>query len=101
MKQAVTGEELMAYPEDYEKYFMRTDASATGIDGTLLQLKLCPQSGRLEERPICFVRKTRTRLQRWYCSTRLELLAVVTFAREFRHYLLGRHFIIRADRSAL
>lgn len=39
--------------------------------------------------------------QRKYCVTRRELLAVVRFTRQFRHYLLGRHFEIRTDHSNL
>ena len=30
-----------------------------------------------------------------------ELLAVETFTRQFQHYLLGRHFLIRTDHSSL
>ena len=101
MKQALTGEETMAYPQDDGQYFLDTDASATGIVCTLSQLQPCPKSGRLEERSICFASKTLTQSQRRYCTTRKEFLAVVTFAQEFRHYLLGRQFIIRTDHSAL
>ena len=38
---------------------------------------------------------------RKYCTTRKELLAVVKFCRQFRHYLLGRFFIIRTDHNSL
>ena len=34
-----------------------------------------------------------------YCTTRKELLAIVCFTRHFRHYLLGRQFVIRTDHS--
>ena len=33
--------------------------------------------------------------------TRKELLAIVTFLHQFRHYLLGNKFLIRTDHSAL
>ena len=39
--------------------------------------------------------------QRNYCTTCKELLAVVRFCREYRHYLLGRSFIVRIDHSSL
>ena len=42
-----------------------------------------------------------TRTQRNYCVTRRELLAVVIFLDQFRHYLLGRQFIVRTDHSSL
>ena len=36
-----------------------------------------------------------------YCTTRKELLAVVNFCRQSRHYLLGRFFLIRTDHNSL
>jgi hypothetical protein len=39
--------------------------------------------------------------QRKYCATRNELLAVVKFCRHFRHYLLGRRFILRTNHNSL
>ena len=34
-------------------------------------------------------------------SPKRELLAVVTFVRQFRHYLFGQKFIIRTDHASL
>lgn len=39
--------------------------------------------------------------QRRYCTTRKELLAVVRFTRQFRHYLLGRKFTVRTEHHSL
>ena len=39
--------------------------------------------------------------QRRYCTTRKELYAVIRFTRQFRHYLLGRNFIVRTDHNSL
>ena len=36
-----------------------------------------------------------------YCTTYRELLAVVTFVKQFRHYLYGRPFLLRTDHSSL
>ena len=36
-----------------------------------------------------------------YCTTRKELLSILKFCRQFRHYLLGRFFIIRTDHNSL
>ena len=38
--------------------------------------------------------------ERRYCVTRRELLAVVTFVKHFRPYLLGRRFILRTDHGS-
>ena len=40
-----------------------------------------------------------THEQRNYCITRKEFLAVVRFTRQFRHYLLGRKFVVRTDHN--
>ena len=34
-------------------------------------------------------------------TTRKELLAIVRFSRQYRHYLLGRKFFIRSDHNSL
>ncbi len=80
---------------------MDTDASDTGIGCTLSQIQWCKKSGQPEEKPIAFASKSLTKSQRKYCVTRRELLALVTFVQQFRHYLLGRHFVVRTDHSAL
>ena len=36
-----------------------------------------------------------------YCTTRKELLSIMKFCRQFRHYLLGPFFIIRTDHNSL
>ena len=53
------------------------------------------------ERVIGYGSYTLTPAQRKYCTTRKELLAVVRFTRQFRHYLLGRRFYIRTDHGSL
>ena len=44
---------------------------------------------------------TLTPEQQNYCTTRKELLAIIRFSRQFRHYLLGRHFTVRTDHNSL
>ena len=48
-----------------------------------------------------FASKVLTAEQRKYCTTRKELLAIITFTRQFRHFLFGRSFIIRTDHNSL
>ena len=97
----MTGDEIMAYPDDQGLYILDTDASDSGIGATLSQIQWCEKSQKDEERPIVYASKTLTKTQRRYCVTRKELLAIVTFVQQFRHYLLGRPFVIRTDHSAL
>ena len=101
LKAALTGENIMAYPNDKGLFIVDTDASNTAIGATISQLQFCDKSQKDEERPIAYASKSLTKTQRRYCVTRRELLAVVAFIWEFRHYLLGRQFIVRTDHSAL
>ena len=54
-----------------------------------------------KERAICYASKSLSKSQTKYSATRRELLALVTFTRHFRHYLLGRKFTIVTGHSAL
>ena len=54
-----------------------------------------------KERDVCFGSNTLSKSQRQYSVTRKELLAIVHLVKCFRHYLLGRRFVIRTDHSAL
>jgi len=53
------------------------------------------------ERVIAYASRTLTQQERAYCVTRKELLAVVYGLKKFRPYLMGRHFVVRTDHSAI
>lgn len=76
-------------------YMLDTDASSHSIGAVLSQL----QWG--EERVISSASSLLTPAQHRYCITRRELLAVVRLTHQFRHYLLGRRFLLRTDHSSL
>ena len=101
LKKTLVSDSVMAYPRDGGLFILDTDASATGIGAVLSQLQWDETSQKEVERPIAYASRTLTRSQRRYCTTRRELLAVVSFVRHFRHYLLGRKFLIRTDHSSL
>ncbi|CAG2185027.1 unnamed protein product [Mytilus edulis] len=94
-KTALISAPCLTYPNANDKFILDTDASDTTIGAVLSQL----QNG--EERVICFASHVLLKPQRRYCTTRKELLAVVKFCRHFRHYLLGRRFILRTDHNSL
>ena len=54
-----------------------------------------------QEVVIAYASKTLNSAQQQYCTTKRELLAVVTFMKHFKHYLLGKKFIIRTDHAPL
>ena len=86
---------VLAYPNALDPFILDTDASDFAVGSALIQV----QNG--QETPMAFASKTLIPTQHNYCTTRRELLAVVVFTRQFRHYLLGRHFVVRTDHHSL
>eukprot|EP00731_Ephydatia_muelleri_P027663 Em0019g536a len=87
---------VLAYPNYTRDFLLDTDASNCGIGAVLSQVD---DSGA--ERVICYASRSLSRQEQRYCVTRRELLAVVEFTQHFRHYLLGRKFILRTDHGSL
>ena len=73
-----------------------TDASNYGV-GAVLSQKL--DNG--EERVIAYASNKHTKTEEKYCTTRKELLAVVKYLRVFKHYFLGKLFILRTNHKSL
>ena len=95
LREALVCAPVLAYPNADDPFILDTDASGTAIGAELIQV----QGG--EERVIAYGSFSLTPAQRKYCTTKLELLALVRFTREYRHYLLGRKFVVRTDHSSL
>ena len=95
LKEKLTTSPILALPRDAGGYTIDCDASNFGIGCVLSQ----GQDG--EERVIAYASRLLSKTEKNYCVTRRELLAVVYFVRYFKHYLLGRKFLIRTDHSAL
>ena len=95
LKNALVGADVLALPNETDTLVLDCDVSDKAIGAVLSQI----QDG--VERPICFASQLYDRHQRHYNVTRKELLALVTFVKKFRQYLLGRPFIIRTDHAAL
>lgn len=95
MKTALIDAVILNYPNSIDTFILDTDASNNTIGAELSQI----QQGK--EKPISFASKVLSSAQRKYCTTRKELLAIVMFTRQYRHYLLGKQFIIRTDHNSL
>jgi hypothetical protein len=95
LKKLITSTPVLSFPNAHDTFVLDTDASETAVGAALYQI----QEGR--HRPIAFSSLTLTPEQRNYCTTRRELLAIVLFTRQFRHYLLGQTFVVRTDHSSL
>ena len=86
---------VMAYPKKDCDFILDTDASDQGIGAVLSQ----KQDG--QEKVIAYGSRTLNKSEQRYCVTRKELLAVVFFMNYYRHYLIGRHFLVRSDHKPL
>ena len=95
LKEKLASPPVLAYPKDEGEYILDTDASNHAIGAVLSQI----QNG--EERVISFVSRALCGGQQNYCTTKRELLAVVTFVEHFRYFLYGQHFTIRSDHASL
>ncbi len=94
-KRSLTTAPILVFQVTSGQFVLDTDASNQSIGAVLSQL----QWG--EEKVISFTSCLLTPAHQRYCVTRKELLAVVRFTRQFRHYLLGSNFILRTDHSSL
>ena len=82
--------------ETRRPFVLDTDASDFGIGAVLSQL-----GADNSEHVVAYGSRCLNKSERNYCTTRKEMLALVFFMKHFRHYLLGKSFIVRTDHQAL
>ena len=95
LKTAMVVAPVLAYPNATGTFILDVDASDNAVGAELLQLQ------EEEERVIAYGSQALSQVQRRYCTTRKELLSLVTFLNHFRFYLLGRYFLVRTDHNSL
>lgn len=95
LKQALTTEPLLVFPDFSKEFIVSTDASASAIAGVLSQ--------RYDEgeRPVAYYSRQTTKAEAKYSSSELECLSLVTCIKHWRCYLYGRHFTVITDHIAL
>ena len=96
LKQRLISAPVLIVPNFDKPFHLDTDGSETGVGAVLLQL--CDDG---QECVVAYKSRTLSKAEQKYNVTRKELLAVVTFVKHFRPYLLGQHFVPRTDHSAL
>ena len=95
LKEAITSDTVLAFPDFRKPFILATDASKTGVGACLSQ----KHDGEL--RPIAFAGRGFTKAESNYTTTEQELLGVVFAIQHFRVYLTGNEFELHTDHSAL
>ena len=95
LKEALTSDSVLAFPDFNKKFVLATDASGTGIGACLSQ----EHDGFLK--PVAFAGRGLNTAEKNYTVTEQELLGVVYAIQQFRVYLLGQPFDLHTDHAAL
>ncbi len=95
LKDCLSTAPVLTYPDMNQQFILDTDASNEGLGAVL------SQQCREGERPVAFASRTLNDQEKNYCATRKELLGVIFGLKQYRHYLLGRTFILRTDHGSL
>ena len=95
LKDRLTKPLVLTLPSAQDEFNLDTDASNTAIVGKLILLH------NEQEKVVAYASYALSPEQRRYCTTCLELLVIVRLTRQFRHYLLGKPFMVRIDHSSL
>ena len=82
---------MLCYPSLTKDFELQTDASAVGL-GAVLE-----QDGHV----VAYASRSLTHAERQYSVIERECLAVLYAVKQFRHYLLGRAFVLHTDHQPL
>ena len=95
IKSYLTSEPILRLPDPAKTYFLRTDASNSGIGAVLMQ----KHDKKLF--PVCYASKKLTGAERNYSTIEKECLAIVWSIKRFHLYLYGVSFVLQTDHEPL
>ena len=96
LKSKLSSPPILAYPDPKgSDFILDTDCSNLALGAVLSQV----QDGK--EKVISYYSRSLSKSESNYCTTRKELLAVISSVKHFHCYLYGRKFTIRTDHSSL
>jgi RNase H-like domain found in reverse transcriptase/Integrase zinc binding domain/Reverse transcriptase (RNA-dependent DNA polymerase)/Integrase core domain len=95
LKSLLTAEPILTMPDYGKEFTLFTDASDIGVGAMLAQ------GEGSEQKTVAYFSQKLNPCQTRYSVTERECLAVLLAIEQFRHYLLGFHFTVVTDHSAL
>ena len=95
LKNVLTSETVLARPNFDHPFILHTDGSALGLGAVLSQ-----RINKIE-RPIAYASRRTSATEEKYSASKIEMKAVVWATEKFKHYLMGRPFLLITDHTAL
>lgn len=95
----LTSPPLLSYPDRKKYQVLSVDASKSGLGAVLSQVT--DLNSLANEQVISYASRSLRGAETHYAITHLEALAVVWGVQHYRHFLLGRKFVLITDHSAL
>ena len=95
LKEILTTEPLLQYPDFSKPFFLTTDASNEALGAILSQGPIG------QDLPMAYASRTLNNAERNFSTTEKELLAIVWVCKQYRPYLYGKKFTIVTDHKPL